>query len=479
VKSMGLVERICALGYEETPVEEIGYRVFLRKEPFLRKVFVLSDNGDDFLEWKEFLKRRVLPLQSGESAFTVALLLPPGEKVSPFLAEYGWVETIWSTTGYGVKTIKKESSAEQHWMIEERLISSTLYPVPQQQKEEVVIYKGSILPYLLLAVNLLLFILTMMHGNSQDIEVLIRMGAKYNPGIWLGEWWRLFTPLFLHAGFLHFSMNSYALYQLGVVVERLFGRGRFFFIYFCSGIFGSAAGAFFRPEVISVGASGAIFGLFGALVYFGLRKPAASRRFFGRSLWVTIGVNLLLGFIIPGIDYIAHLGGLVGGILCAAAIGLGQKDFLRKRWFWQGACLLSFSVVVWLALTPPAVNWYQPFEEGRIALQQGNTAQAISSLEESYHLKPDNSLVRTYLLQAYISSLPQLYKEKDSEAIIRTYQRMIQIEDYWVYHFNLGRTYFYQQQYAAAKREFVEVLRLNPENQDARRILQILEEHGY
>ena len=141
--------------------------------------------------------------------------------------------------------------------------------------------------------------------------------------------------------------------------------------------------------------------------------------------------------------------------------------------------LTFFSVVVWLALTPPAVNWYQPFEEGRIALQQGNTAQAISSLEESYHLKPDNSLVRTYLLQAYISSLPQLYKEKDSEAIIRTYQRMIQIEDYWVYHFNLGRTYFYQQQYAAAKREFVEVLRLNPENQDARRILQILEEHGY
>ena len=199
----------------------------------------------------------------------------------------------------------KESSAEQHWMIEERLISSTLYPVPQQQKEEVVIYKGSILPYLLLAVNLLLFILTMMHGNSQDIEVLIRMGAKYNPGIWLGEWWRLFTPLFLHAGFLHFSMNSYALYQLGVVVERLFGRGRFFFIYFCSGIFGSAAGAFFRPEVISGGASGRSWPVRCLSIFWAesLQLPAG----FGRSLWVTIGVTLL-GFIIPGIDYIAHLG---------------------------------------------------------------------------------------------------------------------------------------------------------------------------
>jgi rhomboid protease GluP len=473
-----LVQRICALGYEEVSVAEAGYKVFLRKEPFLRKVLVVNDNSDSFPQWKEFLKRSVLPLQGEDSAFTVALLLPSGEKVSSFLAEFNWIETIWSISGYGVKTIKKASGAEQHWMIEERLIASTQYPVPEQ-KEEVMIYRGSFLPYLLLAVNLLLFILTIMSGDSQDVETLIRMGAKYNPLIWLGEWWRLLTSLFLHAGFLHFFMNSYALYQLGVVVERLFGQARFFFIYFFSGISGSAASTLFRPEAISVGASGAIFGLFGALVYFGIRKPVVSRRFFGRSLWMTIGINLLLGFTIPGIDYVAHLGGLFGGLLCAAAVGLGQKDYLQRRWFWRGACLLSLLVLVWLALTPPAVNWYQPLEAGRIALQQGDIGQALSSLEKSYRLNPEGSLTKNYLLEAYIYRLERLYEENDLAEIIKTYQRMIQIEDYWVYHFNLGRAYLNQQKYANAKREFTEVLRLKPGNKEARRILEVLEEYGY
>lgn len=473
-----LMERICALGYEEVSVAEAGYKVFLRKEPFLRKVLVLSDNSDSFLQWKEFLKRSVLPLQGEDSAFTVALLLPSGEKVSPFLAEFNWIETIWSISGYGVKTIKKVSGVEQHWMIEERLIASTLYPEPEQ-KEEVVIYRGSFLPYLLLAVNLLLFILTIMSGDSQDVETLIKMGAKYNPLIWLGEWWRLLTPLFLHAGFLHFFMNSYALYQLGTVVERLFGKERFFFIYFFSGIFGSAASTLFRPEEISVGASGAIFGLFGGLVYFGIRKPAVSRRFFGRSLWMTIGINLLLGFTIPGIDYVAHLGGLFGGLLCAAAVGLGQKDYLQRRWFWRGTCLLSLFVLVWLALTPPTVNWYQPLEAGRVALQSGDTDKAISCLERSYHLNPNSSLAKNYLLQAYISRLPQLYEDRDLVELAKIYKRMIQIEDDWRFHFDLGQVYFEQRKYAKAKREFAEVLRLNPGNKEARNILEILKEHGY
>ena len=95
-------------------------------------------------------------------------------------------------------------------------------------------------------------------ARTGPYEVLIRMGAKDNPRIWQGEYWRLLTPLFLHAGYAHFFFNSFALYQLGRVVERLFGKARFVFLYFFSGLLGSALSTIFRPDVVSVGRRGAL-----------------------------------------------------------------------------------------------------------------------------------------------------------------------------------------------------------------------------
>ena len=109
-----------------------------------------------------------------------------------------------------------------------------------------------------------------MFGSSRNPYLLILFGAKYNPLILEGEWWRLITPMFLHIGLIHLVMNSFALYYLGTAVERIYGRYRFLFIYLFAGFAGTLASFLFSPDSISAGASGGIFGLFGALLFFGI-----------------------------------------------------------------------------------------------------------------------------------------------------------------------------------------------------------------
>jgi rhomboid protease GluP len=153
-------------------------------------------------------------------------------------------------------------------------------------------------------------------------NVFVEWGATQHYLIEQGEWWRLITATFLHAGFLHILLNGYALYVIGMDLEGLVGRARFAAIYAISGLAGSVASFAFSPANVSgVGASGAIFGLVGALgVYFGLH-----RRLFGRvgnlQFWniiIVIVLNLAIGFshFFP-IDNAAHVGGLLAG----AAVG--------------------------------------------------------------------------------------------------------------------------------------------------------------
>lgn len=149
------------------------------------------------------------------------------------------------------------------------------------------------------------------------LEALFVYGAKINEAIAAGEWWRLLTATFLHAGVLHLFFNVYALFQLGPETERLFNRDRFLVIYFLSGLYASLASYAFTLAP-SVGASGAVFGLVGALIAY-MRQY---RQFFGRSgqqyllnMLVIVGINFVLGFVQPGIDNWAHFGGLAAGFI--------------------------------------------------------------------------------------------------------------------------------------------------------------------
>lgn len=146
---------------------------------------------------------------------------------------------------------------------------------------------------------------------------LVESFGAVPPAIAAGEWYRLLTPAVLHAGALHLAFNSFALWIYGPSVERAFGSLRFAAVYLVSGFLGGALSYAFGPcRVIGVGASGAIFGLLGALlVYlFHLRRSAPIARSL-QGILTIVGINLVIGFTVPGIDNLAHLGGLAGGAL--------------------------------------------------------------------------------------------------------------------------------------------------------------------
>ncbi len=177
--------------------------------------------------------------------------------------------------------------------------------------------------YALLAVNVGMYLLmSYVSPELNDPGVLIAFGAKTNELLRNGDWYRLVTPIFIHAGLIHLLSNSYALWVVGPQVERLYGSARFLLIYLLAGI-GGVAGSFIgqemanQPNVPSVGASGAIFGLFGVLAVFGYRYrhelPPAFRRAFGAGVLPVIVINLFIGFSIPFIDNSAHIGGLIAG----------------------------------------------------------------------------------------------------------------------------------------------------------------------
>jgi membrane associated rhomboid family serine protease len=178
--------------------------------------------------------------------------------------------------------------------------------------------------YLLLAINVAMYLFLETHGGSQNGATLERYGAKDDFAIiHQGQWWRLITPIFLHQGLMHLAVNCFSLYMVGPLYERCVGSGRFLYVYFFAGICGSLFSLAASKDP-GVGASGAIFGVFGGLgVYF-----FRNRRLFGRLSRSLVGqvavlsaINLLIPNVVGGIDGWAHAGGLLGGIAAAYLVG--------------------------------------------------------------------------------------------------------------------------------------------------------------
>ncbi len=190
-----------------------------------------------------------------------------------------------------------------------------------------------VVTYALLAINLVVWLAMEFEGRSrggsESPEVLLQFGAMFGPLIASGEYWRLFTAMFLHVGILHLAFNAFGLLIFGRLVEGIYGPVRFALIYLLAGLFGSVASYLLNSIAIGAGASGAIFGVLGALAAFFL----ARREMLGEmgrqnltGLAVIAAFNLIFGFTQPGIDNWAHMGGLAGGF----AIGMALAPNYRR-----------------------------------------------------------------------------------------------------------------------------------------------------
>jgi rhomboid protease GluP len=184
---------------------------------------------------------------------------------------------------------------------------------------------------ILMYVNIGAFILMAVSGlgiisfKGQD---LLNLGANYGPLTKGGEWWRLLTSMFLHGGLMHVLANMYGLLFVGIFLEPILGKAKFLVTYLLTGVLGSIASIWWYPATISVGASGAIFGLYGLFLAFMLTKvfPAAFGKAFLLSTLIFVGYNLLMG-LAGGIDNAAHIGGLVSGFF----IGLLLYPAIKKQ----------------------------------------------------------------------------------------------------------------------------------------------------
>ena len=186
--------------------------------------------------------------------------------------------------------------------------------------EDVFRPKKPVITYALIAINVVIYILSLFNDSILQMFAVNRFYI-----VELNQYYRLFTGIFLHANLLHLLFNMYALYVIGMQLESFLGKWKYLVVYLLSGLGGSMLSIFFSNN-FSVGASGAIFGLMGALLYFGYHYRVYLDSVIKSQIIPLIIINLFIGFMGSGIDNWAHIGGLVGGILSCMAVGVKYKS---------------------------------------------------------------------------------------------------------------------------------------------------------
>ena len=194
--------------------------------------------------------------------------------------------------------------------------------------KDIVNYK---ITYILIALNIFYYgVSSLVNGDFMDIntKTLLSLGALYGRDTLVyGDWWRLFSAMFLHGDMTHLLMNMFSLYIVGRGVESSFDRVSYVSIYIFSGILGSLVSIYMHPVSVGVGASGAIFGIFGAIAGFffiNSSKVGENSKIFFKEFSVILGINLIIGLSIESIDVSAHIGGLVIGFIGGVFVSLSR-----------------------------------------------------------------------------------------------------------------------------------------------------------
>lgn len=291
----------------------------------------------------------------------------------------------------------------------------------------------------LMALNFLVFIAMAVRGASLTEPTpaqLIQWGADFVPLTLGGQWWRIFTCMFVHVGLIHIATNMWCLWSIGPLAERVFGRWTYILIYIYTGVSASllslASGSLFflqgRPLVPSAGASGAIFGVAGALIpafYFGkLPFPPQAVKATVRSLVIFAIINLAIGAEIPGIDNAGHIGGLILGLILGALLSRSLAAPPETR---RTAALVTFSVLGLVLFygerfVQHNAGFIVPYYAAEAALARGDDARAVAALS------------------AVVAQQPRLTNAQ----------------------FQLGNTLLYMKQYQRAEGPLAKVAELSP-----------------
>ena len=322
--------------------------------------------------------------------------------------------------------------------------------------------------YILIAIQVAVFILMEFSGGSTDSKTLIEFGAKYSPYILQGEWWRFFTPMIVHIGFIHLLMNTFSLYLIGAEVERIYGNTRFLLIYIFAG-FAGTLGSFIMTPNLSAGASGAIFGCFGALLYFGMVYPKLFMRSMGSTVIVLIIINLIYGFTVPGIDNAGHIGGLIGGFLAAGVVHLPKaKSLLRQMAFLIGTVVLTYFLLQFgynnqkqddETMAMLAQDYMEDGEEGKAEEMLADYVEGNSDAPISHFILGNLSFDNEDFVEA------RYYFEKAIE----------QNPDLHEAHYNLALTYTRLELLDEAKEQAQKAVELAPKEKSYKELLEELE----
>jgi rhomboid protease GluP len=320
-------------------------------------------------------------------------------------------------------------------------LNNNLAPVQPQVRR--IVLPSRKVTQVLLGINVLVFLAMMLSGASPvnpENPILLRFGANWGPLSLGSQPWRMLASNYVHGGIIHIALNMWCLWDIGALAEIVFGSTAYLILYTLCGLGGSIASLWWHPMVVGVGASGAIFGLAGALItviYLGhLPFPKESLKRTLRSLVMFAGYNLFFGAVVAHVDNSAHIGGLVTGLAIGALMArhLHESQEVRRRW--ARIVIAGFAVVLLAAfLLVKNVNGNSVvIGEALNAIQAGKVDEAISSLEPS--TSRDSKDPTAFLL------LGSAYLEKGDFAKAEpALQKAVALKpDFFPAQFNLGLT---------------------------------------
>jgi rhomboid protease GluP len=349
-----------------------------------------------------------------------------------------------------IRRSKREQSSTANWLLVVRM-----FPVSSA----------------VLAINILVFVITAIatwkFGRGSigqfDSQLLLRLGADYGPLTLDGQWWRVFTCMFLHGSFIHVAANMYCFWEFGRIAERIYGAGRYASIYLITGVASSLASLAIHPNSVSVGASGAIFGVVGVLVVpfhaKRLQLPPAVMKSMVRSLVAFIVLNLVIGTIIPVIDNAAHIGGLIAGLVLgmvwtrlAAAGQFGRGTIAKVTAISLILCVAGFAgvqrkhrdrILAWQAVT---------------ALDNGNQQLAMEKAQQAVARRPKDVPAHNILGEIY-------FERKQYNDAVAQFEQSLKLDPKDGYaQARLGASYAHLERWQQAEPLLREALRRQPEN---------------